>query len=244
VQIEFKAVKEGRLKIQFRFMRGRVFFGGLIMNIIDISPLISPKIAVYPGDKRYERNVALSFALGASMELSSIQTTLHVGAHADAPSHYCAGEADISQVTLHPYLGRCQVISVDLERGKRIDPIHIAQVAIEAQRVLFRTRSFPNPNVWNSDFNSLSPELIEMLASKGVILVGIDTPSVDPDDSESPSTLEAHLSLARHKVAVLEGILLEHVLDGFYTLVALPLRLQGAEASPVRAVLLPEGMLQ
>lgn len=210
------------------------------MEIIDISPMVSPRIAVYPGDTKYERNVQLSFASGSSLELSSIQTTLHVGAHADAPSHYCAEGKDISTVSLHPYLGRCQVITVEIPRRQRIYPTHIAHVTIQAQRVLFRTLSFPNPDVWNCDFNSLSPELLEMLASKGVILVGIDTPSVDPDDSANPTALEAHLSLARHKMAVLEGILLEHVPDGFYTLLALPLRLQGAEASPVRAVLLPE----
>ncbi|NBW81674.1 hypothetical protein EBR21_07955, partial [bacterium] len=106
-------------------------------------------------------------------------------------------------------------------------------------RVLFRTNSFPDPEQWQDDFCSLSPELISDLAARGVMTVGIDTPSVDPHDSKD---LESHQALLRHDVAVLEGLDLSKVPDGEYTLVALPLPLVGFEASPVRAVLLPARM--
>ena len=106
---------------------------------------------------------------------------------------------------------------------------------IKAPRVLFRTDSFSKPDQWNDDFNSLSPELIDWLSSLGVRLVGIDTPSVDPSDSKD---LPSHQALYRNDMAVLEGILLSEVPDGLYNLIALPLRIKGADASPVRAILL------
>ena len=107
---------------------------------------------------------------------------------------------------------------------------------LEAPRVLLRTGTFPEPEGWNSDFASLSPELVDALAAAGVVLVGIDTPSVDPfDDAE----LESHRALRRHGIANLEGLVLGHVPPGRYTLIALPLPLEGADASPVRAALAP-----
>ena len=68
-------------------------------------------------------------------------------------------------------------------------------------------------------------------------LVGIDTPSIDPQESED---LPAHRAAADHDIAILEGLVLEHVAPGRYTLAAFPLRLEGADASPVRAVLIAE----
>jgi arylformamidase len=100
--------------------------------------------------------------------------------------------------------------------------------------VLLRTGTFPDPDQWNEDFAALSPELVHALAAQGVRLVGIDTPSVDPMTSKA---LEAHNAVADHDMAVLEGVVLDAVPPGLYTLVALPLRIEGADASPVRAVL-------
>jgi arylformamidase len=205
------------------------------MKYFDITPLISEKLAVYPGDIAYSRNVALAFEKGDHLLLSSITATLHLGAHADAANHYHAEGAGIEQRPLSPYLGTCQVIRVDIGPGKRIEPRHLGTTEITAQRVLFYTGSFPDPQTWNADFCSLSPELIELLAKKGVKLVGIDTPSIDPEDSKK---LESHQAVYRHDICVLEGLVLEAVPSGIYTLIALPLPLQGADASPVRAILL------
>ena len=202
--------------------------------IIDITPTLSPRTAVWPGDVPLSRSVALSIAEGANIDLSSITTTVHVGAHTDAPSHYVAGGDDISARSLERYLGPCQVIRVDI-RGARIRPEHVAD-EITAPRVLFATGSFPDPEHWNEDFAALSPELIAWLHDAGVGLVGIDTPSIDPFDSKA---LESHQAVAERDMAILEGVVLDDVQPGQYTLIALPLPIDGADASPVRAVLLP-----
>lgn len=203
-------------------------------TVYDISPLISHRIAVFPGDQSFERKIAMDFAQGDHLALSSILTTVHLGAHTDAPNHYHGQGKAIHERELDYYLGRCQVLSVSLPRGERIGLEHLRGVEIQAPRILFRTGSFPDPDQWNGDFNSFSPELIDELARKKVMLVGIDTPSVDPADSKG---LEAHQAIYRNNMAILEGVVLEQVPEGIYTLVALPLKIEGGDASPVRAVL-------
>lgn len=201
--------------------------------ILDISPVLSPRTAVFPGDVPLSRTVALSIAGGANIDLSSITSTVHLGAHADAPSHYVRDGATIEARPLERYYGPCEVVRVAVPRGGRVRPEHLPG-PVRAPRVLLHTGTFPDPDRWNDDFAALTPELIDHLAAQGVVLVGIDTPSID---LAGDKVLHTHHAVARHDLAVLEGIVLDHVEPGLYTLVALPLRLEGADASPVRAAL-------
>ena len=146
----------------------------------DISPVISPKTAVFPGDQPFERDVLLDFKNGDNLVLSNIRATLHLGAHTDAPSHYHAQGQTIDERPLEVYFGLCQVISVKKSKGERLRKSDLTSVDIKAPRVLFKTGSFRDPNQWTDEFNSLSAELIDFLSEKKVILVGIDTPSIDP----------------------------------------------------------------
>lgn len=202
----------------------------------DISPPLEPDLAVFPGDQPFLRKTAMSFANSQHLDLSSITTTLHIGAHADAPSHYHATGASIETRDVTPYIGPCDVIRVRAGAGERIGLKHCTKREEFAPRVLFATDSFNNPKQWNQDFNSFAPELLDYLADRGVKLVGIDTPSVDPHDS---TQLEAHQVLFRRNLSVLEGVFLKEVPEGRYFLVALPLAVKGGDASPVRAVLWP-----
>lgn len=202
------------------------------MKIIDISPLISEKIGVWPGDTPFSRRELMSIRSGANIDLSTIQTTVHLGAHVDAPSHYAAQSPSIDQVNLEPYIGLAQVIEVGV-KGQRILPKDIRE-EIGAPRVLFKTGSFQNPNVFTTNFSSLSKELVDFLASKKVCLIGVDTPSIDPFDDK---ILEAHTAIRKHSIYNIEGLVLEKVTPGIYKFVALPLKIEGADASPVRAIL-------
>lgn len=176
----------------------------------------------------------MDFSKGDNLALSNLHTTVHLGAHTDAPNHYRKGLKGIDSRDLSIYMGKAQVIRVSVGRDERILPRHIEGKKITASRVLFHTGTFPNPDQWNSDFASLSPELIETLHKQGVMLVGIDTPSIDPENSKA---LEAHQAIADRDMAILEGIVLDQVPEGIYTLLSLPLKIEGADASPVRAVL-------
>ncbi len=202
------------------------------MKIYDITPTITPEMAVWPGDVSFSRDEALSMENGDNLTLSSIRTTVHLGAHVDAPNHYLKGGEGIGERSLHHYLGDCQVVHVNCQPGARIYPDQIGEV--KAKRVLFGTGSYPNPNKWNGDFNSLSPELVHHLADSGVVLVGIDTPSIDPASSKE---LESHSAVASRDLAILEGVVLSDVPEGLYQLIALPLKIRDADASPVRAIL-------
>ena len=209
-------------------------------DYIDISPLISSKTAVFPGDTPFSREVALDFDRGDNLRLSHIVSSVHIGAHADAPSHYHPGGHSIENRGLHFYLGTAQVVEVSCPGGARVVPEHFSHSKIEAPRILFKTRSFPNPDHWNGDFNSLSPETIDFLHQRGVCLVGIDTPSVDPADDKHLAT---HKEIYSADMAILEGLVLDCVEPGLYSLIALPLKIKGADASPVRAILLKGGQL-
>jgi arylformamidase len=205
-------------------------------KIVDISPSISSQIAVFPGDTPFTAKILMDCKQGDHLGLSSITTTPHLGAHVDAPSHYSADGVGIAERSLNYYFGLCQVIEVELPQGSRIEPKHISQKKIVAPRVLFKTRSFANPDQWQSDFNSLSADLVDFLSIQNVILVGIDTPSIDLAEDK---ILQSHHAVHAKDMAILEGVVLDQVAEGLYTLVALPLKLAGLDASPVRAVLLP-----
>lgn len=203
-------------------------------KIYDITPAISPKLNVWPGDTPFSYDILMDQQKGDTVTLSRIQSTVHLGAHADAPKHYGIGGESIDERDLHYYLGKCQVVKVNVTRNSRIKPEDLGGKALEAERVLFVTDTFDSPYQWNSDFAALSPELLDYLHERGVILVGIDTPSADLEDSKD---LPAHQRLFIHNMAILEGLALAGVPEGTYELIALPLKLAGLDGSPVRAVL-------
>jgi arylformamidase len=201
--------------------------------IYDISPAITPKLAVWPGDTPASREVLCDMARGDNITLSTLRATVHLGAHVDGPNHYGQNAPAIGARSLDYYLGPCQVIRVDVARATRITPSKLLY-EVTAPRVLFATETYPDPQNWNGDFAALSVELIDFLHDRGVITVGIDTPSVDLFESKD---LPAHQAILRHDVAILEGLVLKDVPEGMYELIALPLPLIGFDASPVRAVL-------
>lgn len=171
---------------------------------------------------------------GDTLTLSSLRATVHLGAHADAPSHYGADAPTIDDRDLSLYVGPCQVIRVATARGQRVTATDLPGGEIHTERVLVATETFPDPTRFNEDFAALAPEFVDWLHARGVRLVGIDTPSVD---LFADKALLAHHRVLEHDMAILEGLVLAHVPAGLYELIAPPLKLAGFDASPVRAVL-------
>ena len=201
--------------------------------IYDITPTVSSRLKVWPGDTPPSREVLLDIAGGDNITLSTLRATVHLGAHADAPSHYGLDAPSIEQASLEVYVGRCQVIAARATMGKRVGNDQL-RGSVNGERVLIATGTFPDPEDFNEDFSGLEPELIDHLASHGVRLVGVDTPSVDTFDSKD---LPAHNRCLAHGITILEGLVLKDVPPGEYELIALPLKLEGFDASPIRAVL-------
>jgi arylformamidase len=200
----------------------------------DISPPLHADSPVFPGDARYEQRWAATLGPGCPVNVSTLTLSPHTGAHADAPLHYDAQGATVGALDLAPYLGRCRVIhaiGVPLVQWQ-----HLAH-AIDAQlppRVLVRTYARMPVDRFDDALPAYAPETIERLADRGVVLVGIDSASIDPAASK---TLDSHQVIRRRGLRVLENLLLDDVPEGDYELIALPLKLTTADASPVRAVL-------
>ena len=203
--------------------------------IYDISPPICESLTVWPGDTPLTREILCDMRDGANLTLSTLHATVHLGAHADGPNHYGKDAQSIDERSLDYYLGKCQVVRVLVDHNTRISPDDI-QTLIHEERVLFVTNTFPDSRVFNEDFAAFSTEMIDFLHECGVKLVGIDTPSVDLFSSKD---LPAHKRILAHDMAILEGLILQNVPEGVYELIALPLKLVGFDASPVRAVLRP-----
>ncbi len=204
-------------------------------RIIDISPPVSIRTAVWPGDTPYTLSWVSRMEEGASCNVASVATTPHVGAHADGPLHFWLQGAAIGAVDLEPYLGRCRVIDCTGVRVVDEEALYGHEV-YGVERLLFKTGTFPDFERWNDDFAWLDPGLARRLGRMGVKLLGIDTPSVDAFDS---TELPTHHVLLELGVRNLEGLDLSGAEPGDYELIALPLRLAEADSSPVRAVLRP-----
>ena len=199
----------------------------------DISPPLSPSTPAFPGDTNYQQRWSAEIGPGCPVNVSAITLSPHLGAHADAPLHYGRNAPAIGAVDLDPFLGRCRVIHA-IDKGRLITRAHLEHAVKNLPpRVLVRTCNAA-PREWSDNFSAFAPDTITWLASLGVKLVGIDSQSVDPADSQ---TLDSHMQLLAHDLRVLENLVLDEVPAGDYELIALPLKMTMACASPVRAVL-------
>ena len=199
----------------------------------DISPALSVSTPVWPGDTPYQQQWVMAIGPGCPVNVSAITLSPHLGAHADAPLHYEAGAAAIGEVALDPFIGRCRVVHA-IDKGPFITKDQLEHATRDLPpRVLVRTRVKAS-STWSPAFTPFAPDTIAWLASLGVKLVGLDAPSVDAADSK---TLDSHMQLRMHDLRVLENLVLDDVDAGDYELIALPLKLTQACASPVRAVL-------
>jgi len=203
----------------------------------DISPPVQPGSPVFPGDAEFSMTWPARIAPGCPVNVSTLHLSPHTGAHADAPLHYDPEGLAIGALDLAPYLGPCRVIHA-IGCGPLVTPSHIAHALRGRQplpqRVLVRTYEKAPVARWDPNLPAYAPETIEQLADLGVLLVGMDTASIDPASSK---TLDSHQVIRRRGLRVLENLVLDEVPEGDYELIALPLKLMTADASPVRAVL-------
>ncbi len=205
--------------------------------IYDITRPVNAQTAVWPGDQPYRLRHTLRRSEGASVNLTALEATLHLGTHMDAWYH-CADEgATAEQMPLAACIGPAQLVTVARTDGP-LQPADLAHVQLRGvKRLLLRSAvSELAEDVWPNAWPWPGAALIEVLATRGLCLLGLDSPSVDAEES---TALPGHHALRRHGIVTLESLWLRDVPDGDYELVALPLRLANACASPVRAILRP-----
>ena len=199
----------------------------------DISPPVQPGSPVFPGDAAFEQRWVATLGPGCPVNVATLTLSPHTGAHADAPLHYSADGAAVGALDLAPYLGPCRVIHA-IACGPLVQWQHLAHaLAGLPPRVLVRTYR-QAPAGWDPALSAFHPDTVARLADAGVRLIGIDTASIDPADSKA---LPSHQVIRLRGLRVLENLVLDAVPEGDYELIALPLKLMTADASPVRAVL-------
>ncbi|WP_271078807.1 arylformamidase [Aurantiacibacter sp. MUD61] len=203
-------------------------------RIWDISQRLSSNTPLWPGEPELKVSRHASISPECPVNIGAISLPLHSGTHADAPLHYSNDGVASADSPLEPYVGRCMVVDARAS-GARIEMQDCDWSVIEGEkRVLFRTyENFPH-DAWDKNFTAVAPDVIARLRDAGALLIGIDTPSLDPQNSK---TMDAHQEVLEGDMRILEGLVLDHVAPGAYELIALPLAIEGADASPVRAIL-------
>jgi arylformamidase len=205
--------------------------------LYDITRTVSPTTAVWPGDTPYAVAPVLQIAAGASVNLTTLTLSPHTGTHIDAYFHYEAAGAHPAAMPLEAYLGRAKVVTVNKADGPLL-PEDFAHLDLRgSERLLIHSPVSDLPDDrWPDRFPYLSVALIEHLHGLGIRLTGLDSPSVDAFESKD---LPCHHALYRYRMVNIELLQLRGVPDGDYELVALPLKLDLACGSPVRAILRP-----
>ncbi len=209
-------------------------------DIIDISLPINSKTACFPGDTPFSKSTTLTYRETKIVNLTALTMSPHVGTHADSPIHIYgdmeSGDDMVGAMSLAPFVGPTVVLNI-AETQKGITPEDVRKLDnfVKPTRVLFRTCNKIRFDHFEDEYAYFTPELIDHLADRGIVLAGIDTPSVDHVRSKD---LPAHNALHKRKMTWLENVDLSKVEEGEYFLVAAPLKFMELEASPVRALLL------
>jgi arylformamidase len=213
-----------------------------VSEFFDISRPLASSIASWPGDTAFNFDLNWKMSEGAAVNVGGIKTSLHNGTHADAPFHFVKDGTTIDRLSLDVFIGRAVVIDLssrfstenefgeisiqDLESGTRD--------LIEAPRLLLRTGRWRDSTVFPTRIPVLAQGVVAWLEARGVILFGVDLPSVDAIESKD---LSNHRALAAAGIAIIESLDLAGITAGRYDFAALPLKVVGGDAGPVRAIL-------
>jgi arylformamidase len=205
-------------------------------RLVDVSVLLAPGLASYPGNPEFEIAPVKRIAAGDSSNNSRLVMGTHTGTHVDAPKHFFDDRPGVDALALELLIGRARVL--DLPHRGGITEQHLAEAGLrEDLRLLLRT---PNSALWNStngfhtDYTYVTEGAARFLVAQGVKVVGVDYLSVE---QFKKAGAPAHHVLLGAGVIVIEGLNLSEVEAGQYEMYCLPLRIAGADGAPARVVL-------
>ena len=199
---------------------------------IDITQTLKKGMPNWPGDTPFSFEVAYSKEQTGSVNIGRMETSMHTGTHADAPFHFDSAAPRMEELDVNLFIGDAYV--ADCTGVPEIGPEHMEGIDFQgASRLLLKTvpsisETFPVV------IPVIKPALAGYLKERGVFLLGVDNPSVDPIDSKQ---VAAHHALYQNGITIVEGLVLEQVAPGLYDFIALPLKVEGADGAPVRAVI-------
>ena len=206
-----------------------------VKRIIDISGIINAKTTIWPGDKGISVERIQKIEQGDSCNLSTLRMGMHTSTHIDSPLHFIAGGEDVISSSLDKFIGFAKVFNIHTEKCIKASDLS----GLNIQRgdiVLFKTSNslLDMTGTFYKEFIYLDESAARWLVDKQVATVGIDYLSIEDYYSENAVV---HKLLLKNGIAIIEGLRLKDVPEGEYFLSCAPLKIEGAEASPVRAVL-------
>ena len=206
-----------------------------IKRIIDISGIVNDKTTVWPGDAGIALNRILSIQSGESCNLSALNMGMHISTHVDAPLHFIEGGADVATLNLNKFIGFAKVFCLQTRDCIKASDLSVLDINM-GDIILLKTinSSLDMTGEFNKEFVYLDEEAAKYLVDKKIATVGIDYLSVENYYADNAVT---HKLLLQNEIGIIEGLRLNDVPEGEYFLSCLPLKIEGAEASPVRAVL-------
>ena len=203
------------------------------MAIYDISLPLQPSLACWPGDTPFDFALTAKRGEGSSVNVGKVTLSVHAATHIDAPFHFAEAGATVDKLDLHPYIG--PAIVIDVEGTESIGRKHLEGYDLsQTPRILLRTNAWKDTACFPTRIQVMAEPLPSFLKEKGVVLIGLDVPSVDSRDS---TDLPIHHALTACGIRILESVVLRDVPPGVYELIALPLKIVGADGAPVRAIL-------
>jgi arylformamidase len=207
------------------------------MKIFDISRPLSNDLAPWPGDTAFHFELKWKMAEDATVNVGAVEMGMHNGSHADAPFHFQKGAKTIEQMSLEIYLGDAVVVDLtkkfETDRTRQITIADLESSA-KAPRLLLKTGVWRDSKIFPEWIPVIAPDVAEWLGKRKVKLLGLDLPSVDSIEAK---ILVNHHALAAAGVAIVESLDLSEIEAGVYHFSALPLRITGGDAAPVRAIL-------
>lgn len=177
---------------------------------------------------------------GDAWTTTHLSFAAHIGTHVDAPLHRLRGGNTVDALALETLVGRAYVADmtdVALEIGAH--ELAARGIPQDVKRLLFKTR---NGALWGregfqKDFVALNEQGAQWVVERGIQLVGMDYLGADIFLTDAAP---AHDVLLKAGVVIVEGMLLKDVAAGWYTLICLPIKVQGADGAPARAILVDE----
>jgi arylformamidase len=198
--------------------------------------LLNKETAEWPGDTPFDFIIGWSKEQSGSVNVGQITTSTHIGTHIDAPFHFDNEGLKVHELSLENYLLKAVVVDVSGKREVSKDLLDGLEIG-SAKAVLFRTNAWKDRSVFPEEIPLFNTDIVEWMVQNDLVLFGVDLPSVDAITSKE---LPMHHALGTAGRFILEGIVLEAIQEGIYKLIALPLKIEGADGSPVRAVLIEE----
>ncbi|MTD31618.1 arylformamidase [Planomicrobium sp. YIM 101495] len=201
-------------------------------EIIDITMPLRSETPEWPGDTPFDFHLSVTKEQSGSVNIGQLTASTHIGTHIDAPFHYDEHGMTVEQLPLNVYLTTAQV--VDVTGLKEITESDMPEVKSGVTAILLKTNAWTDRSVFPSAWPLFDPAIASWMSEHAITLLGVDVPSIDPETSKE---LPMHHAMKDNHRYILEGIVLDKVAEGVYGLTALPLKIAGADGSPVRAVL-------